>query len=181
MKKFILFSPVDLDYSDSPPETVLWQVKLKIVENVLDLPESFCELIQNQNSVALPLDNWIEKFESIGLSLLYDYPYAKEYAVIDEHNQPILTATLTALDINKFNNELLIKVKTGSKILQSMNLGIKGSMHPEKFHHKMLELVDLSEESFIKSEDVSSFLFELEELCERCLQYETNIEWKTIS
>ena len=181
MKKFILFTAKDLDYSDSPPDTVLWQIKLKIVENILDLPQDVCKLLQNTEHVAFPLKKWQEDLENIGLELIYDYPYAKEYAVLDDNENPLLTATLTALDINKFNNELLVKLRTGSEILKTMNLTTKGCMHPEKFHNKMVEFVDLSEESYVKSEEISSFLFDLEELCERCLQYETNIEWKTIS
>lgn len=181
MKKFILFTPQDIDYSDDPPDTVLWQVKLKIVENILNLPEDICSMLQSSDTAAFPLKKWQEEFDNIGLQLIYDYPYAKEYAVLDDNDKPLLTATLTALDINKFNNELLVKLRTGTKILKSMNLNIRGSMHPEKFHNKMVEFVDLSDDSFIKTEDISSFLFDLEELCERCLQYETNIEWKTIS
>ena len=181
MKRFILFTPQDVDYSDNPSDTVLWQVKLKVYKNLLDLPEIICLLLKSPEDIALPLAKWQEDFENIGLELIYDYPFAKEYAVLDEENNPLFTATLSALDINKYNNELLIKLRTGSDILKSMNLKEKGSMHPEKFHNKMVEFVDLSDESYIKTEDISNFLFDLEELCERCLQYETNIEWKTIS
>lgn len=181
MKRYILFTPHDFDYSDNPSDTVLWQVKLKVYENILDLPDVLSLMLNTPEDFALPLCKWQEDFENIGLELIYDYPFAKEYAVLDEEKNPLLTATLSALDINKYNNELLVKLRTGSNVLKSMNLKERGSMHPEKFHNKMVEYVDLSDDSFIKTEDISSFLFDLEELCERCLQYETNIEWKTIS
>ena len=61
-----------------------------------------------------------------------------------------------------------------------MNLRNKGTMHPEKFHLKMLEYVDLSDDRYLVEEEVSEVLYELENLCESCLQYESSIEWKPI-
>jgi hypothetical protein len=48
--------------------------------------------------LALPLCKWQEDFENIGLELIYDYPFAKEYAVLDDEKNPLLTATLSALE-----------------------------------------------------------------------------------
>ena len=100
---------------------------------------------------------------------------------VDDNDDALFTATISALDINKFNNEVLVKIKVAKEILSTMNLNENGSMHPEKFHNKMIEYVDLSEEEFVKKEDISQYLYDLETLCERCLQYESNIEWKSIS
>ena len=44
----------------------------------------------------------------------------------------------------------------------------------------MLEYVDLSDERYLVEEEVSEVLYELENLCESCLQYESSIEWKPI-
>ena len=50
-------------------------------------------------------------------------------------------------------------------------------MHPEKFYKKLITVIDLSE--VILDEDVIlSALLQLEEICESCVQYESNIEWR---
>ena len=127
----------------------------------------------------LPLAQWEKDFKELNLYLIYDYSYAKEYAYFVD-NQPVLTATLMALDLNRFNNQVVIKQKVAKKLLNQMKLRNKGAMHPEKFHTKMLEYVDLSDERYLVEEEVSEVLYELENLCECCLQYESSIEWKPI-
>lgn len=87
MKRYILFTPQDFDYSDNPSDTVLWQVKLKVYENILDLPDVSSSMLKTPENLALPLCKWQEDFENIGLELIYDYPFAKEYAVLDEEKK----------------------------------------------------------------------------------------------
>lgn len=181
MKKYILFSPRDIDLSDQPSDTVLWEVKYKVHQTIVGLPEEILDVLDESKSAPLPLKKWHEEFDALGLEILYDFPYMKEYAILDDDDKPLFTATLSALDINKFNNEVVIKINLASRLLNTMKLKQQGSMHPEKFHNKMVELIDLSDEEFILSEDVSRFLYDLESLCERCMQYESNIEWKSIS
>ena len=71
----------------------------------------------------------------------------KEYGILDDNDDALFTATISALDINKFNNEVLVKIKVAKEILSTMDLKENGCMHPEKFHNKMIEYVDLSEEA----------------------------------
>jgi hypothetical protein len=181
MKKYILFSPKDIDLNDEPKDSVLWEVKYKVHQTISGLPKEILDALDDSKSTPLPCKKWNEEFVELGLELLYDFPYMKEYGILDENDAALFTATLSALDINKFNNEVLVKIKIANEILSTMNLKETGCMHPEKFHNKMIEYVDLSEEEFILKEDISKYLFDLETLCERCLQYESNIEWKSIS
>jgi hypothetical protein len=69
-----------------------------------------------------------------------------------------------ALDINRFNNQVVIKQKFAKKLLNQMNLRSKGAMHPEKFHAKMLQYVDLTDDRDLVEEEVSEVLYELENL-----------------
>jgi hypothetical protein len=46
----------------------------------------------------------------------------KEYGILDENDAALFTATLSALDINKFNNEVLVKIKIANdKIIRYFN------------------------------------------------------------
>jgi hypothetical protein len=180
MKKYIVFYPKDVDHNDDPNDSVLWDVKYKVHQTISGLPEYIHDLLETMCSEPFPLNRWKKEFELLGLELIYDYPYMKEYAIMDD-KVVLFTATLLALDINKYNNEIIVKNKTGQQLLKSLNLNEKGSMHPEKFHNMMVQFVDLSDDEYIKNEDISDFLYNLETLCERCLQYESKIEWKTIS
>lgn len=181
MKKYILFSPKDIDQNDEPKDSVLWEVKYKVHQTIQGLPKEVLDVLDDSKSTPLPCKKWHEELIPLGLEMLYDFPYMKEYGILDDNDDALFTATISALDINKFNNEVLVKIKVAKEILSTMDLKENGCMHPEKFHKKMIEYVDLSEEEFIKKEDISKYLFDLETLCERCLQYESNIEWKSIS
>lgn len=178
MKKYILFYPSDTDDSDDPKDTILWEVKYKVQQSIISLPIDILSVLDEEQP-PLPLSRWEDEFQKLSMYLIYDYSYAKEYAYFVD-NQPVLTATLMALDINRFNNQVVIKQKIAKKLLNQMKLRNKGAMHPEKFHVKMLEYVDLSDERYLVEEEVSEVLYELENLCESCLQYESTIEWKPI-
>lgn len=179
MSKYIIFYPSDLDMKDEPKETVLWEVKYKLHDSILGLPDILTNLLKQEMTKTYPLSFWHNEFVNMNMQLIYDYIYAKEYAYFVD-NIPVFTATVTALDLNRFNNEVVLKQKIAKKILKDMKLKYNGSMHPEKFHKKMYTLVDLSEEEFISEETMADAVINLEYLCEKCLQYESPIEWKTI-
>ena len=179
MNNYIIFYPKDIDANDEPKNTVLWEVKYNVHESILGLPDYILSLLKQEQKEAYPLEKWHYEFTNLGMQIIYDYVYAKEYAYFVQ-NIPFFTATLSALDLNRFNNQIVIKQKIGKKLLKEMNLRNQGSMHPEKFHKRMIELTDISEDKFLVHEDICDALINLENLCERCVQYESQIEWKSI-
>jgi hypothetical protein len=179
MNHYIIFYPKDIDYNDEPKETVLWEVKYNADSSIIELPDYILNLLQSEQKEAYPINKWHDEFTNLGMQLIYDYVYAKEYAYF-MNNTPFFTATLSALDLNRFNNQIVVKIKVGRKLLKEMKLKNQGIMHPEKFHKKMIELTDISEKQFLIHEEICDTLINLENLCEKCVQYESLIEWKSI-
>jgi hypothetical protein len=179
MNNYIIFYPKDIDNNDEPKDTVLWEVKYNVHESMLGLPDHILSLLKEEHKQAYPLEKWHHELTNLGMQIIYDYVYAKEYAYFVQ-NIPFFTATLSALDLNRFNNQIVIKQKIGKKLLKEMNLRNQGSMHPERFHKRMIELTDISEDKFLIHEDICDALINLENLCERCVQYESQIQWKSI-
>lgn len=179
MNNYIIFYPKDIDSNDEPKDTVLWEVKYHLHSSMLGLPDYILSLLEEEQKVALPLTKWHYEFSQLNMQIIYDYVYAKEYAYFVD-NMPLFTATISALDINRFNNQIVVKQKMGKKLLKEMKLRNQGAMHPEKFHKKMIELTDISDEQFLMHEDICDALLNLESLCQKCVQYESMIEWKSI-
>lgn len=179
MTNYVLFQPHNFVYKEEPDETVLWQVNYHLRKNIIDLPQHIASLMSLKFPQSYPLKYWESEFSKLNLSLLFDYPYAKEYGYFVDNNI-VFTATITAQDLSGFCNEVLVDRKIAKKFLVEMKLKAKGSMHPEKFYNKLVTSLDLSLKS-VKNEDeyVESLCF-LEELCEKCLQYESFVEWKNI-
>ena len=172
--KYILFYPQETDDLDTPSNNVLWKAEYKVAA---DLPSELISMVEEKEPPPLPLHVWEEKLEDY--ELLFDYNYVKEYVYYLD-NVPILQVELTALDINRENNQIVVKEKLAKKILNQMNLSIKGSLHPEKFYKKLINYVDLSDETLLKEDDATNIMLNLENLCEQCLQYESKIEWKIV-
>jgi hypothetical protein len=59
-----------------------------------------------------------------------------------------------------------------------MKLPMFGKMHPEKFHKKLVQFIDLSQNDTALVENIFEALTELEDLCTECISYESFIEWK---
>jgi len=135
--KYILFYPQETDDLDTPSNNVLWKAEYKVAA---DLPSELISMVEEKEPPPLPLHVWEEKLEDY--ELLFDYNYVKEYVYYLD-NVPILQVELTALDINRENNQIVVKEKVAKKILNQMNLSIKGSLHPEKFYKKLIDYVDL--------------------------------------
>lgn len=174
--KYILFYPKDID-DEEPKDTVLWKCTFRIHKD-MKLPEEIQEMVDEKDHPPLPLSKWEGAFYN--LHLLYDFTYAKEYVYLVD-NVPVFTVSLLALDINRENNQIVVKEKLAEKILNQMSLKLKGSMHPEKFYKKLINEVDLSEDTLLREEDVTDIMLNLECLCEQCLHYESPIEWKPVS
>jgi hypothetical protein len=62
-----------------------------------------------------------------------------------------------------------------------MNLKTVGSIHPEKFQNRLTDCIDLSEDDLIQEDEIIDVLFDLENLCTYCLNYESFIEWKGVA
>jgi len=121
MKKYILFSPKDIDQNDEPKDSVLWEVKYKVHQTIQGLPKEVLDVLDDSKSTPLPCKKWHEEFIPLGLEMLYDFPYMKEYGILDDNDDALFTATISALDINKFNNEVLVKIKVAKEILSTMD------------------------------------------------------------
>jgi hypothetical protein len=178
MSKYIVFYPADVDISDKVKDTVLWKAKYKLQDESY-VPADFVNKINTTNDPPLPMSHWKHWMEDLGLNLLYDFSYLKEYAYFVK-DIPVFIVTLRALDLNTEHKEVIVRSNLAEKILQEMKLKTSGSMHPEKFENKLIDCVDLSEDEVIQEDEIIEILFELENLCTYCLNYESFIEWKAI-
>ena len=50
--------------------------------------------------------------------------------------------------------------------------------HPEKFHKRLVDYIDLSQTNESLVDAIFEILFELELLCTECIAYESFVEWK---
>ena len=80
MNHYIIFYPKDIDYNDEPKETVLWEVKYHTHSGMIGLPDYLLSLLQAEQKEAYPIGKWHSEFTNLGMQLIYDYVYAKEYA-----------------------------------------------------------------------------------------------------
>lgn len=179
MTDYVLFQPHNFVYKEEPDETVLWRVSYHLRKNIIDLPEHISSLMSLNFPQTYPIKYWEEEFKKLNLSLLFDYPYAKEYGYFVD-NFVVFTATLTAQDLSSFHNEVLIDKKIARRFLRQMRLSRTGFMHPEKFYNRLITKVDLSLKKEEDEEELVEALCFLEELCEKCMQYESFLEWKNI-
>lgn len=181
MLNYTVFYPENYKEKEEPDDTTLWKVKYSLSSDTIDFPVYIVELCDNVYSErAFPLSYLQTNLEEIGLTLKHDYPFAKEYIYEDKYNV-LFTATLIALDIGCYNNLIKMPSKFSKKILEDMNLPETGKYHPEKFHKKLVELLDLSEKKYqLDTEDYINKLIDLENLALRCLEFETMIEWNNI-
>lgn len=187
MVKTILFTPSEYKIKDEPDKHTLWQVHYRLHDNLkfLDkeinpIPASVLEMMEKDIDESLPLQKWEEEFGKLGLEINREYPFAKEY-VYRENAITFFSATIYAMDLNRYDNEIEMGYKVAELILKEMNYDFKGKAHPEKFYQKMISAIDLSDKHFTEKVEYSVALMLLEELCHRCLQYEKYIEWKIIS
>jgi hypothetical protein len=115
--KYILFYPKEID-DEEPKDTVLWKCIFRIHKDI-KLPEEMQKMVDEKDHPPLPLYKWEEAFDN--LDLLYDFTYAKEYVYLVD-NIPAFTVSLLALDINRENNQIVVKEKLAEKILNQMSL-----------------------------------------------------------
>ncbi len=187
MSKTILFCPSEYKIRDEPDKFTLWQVHYKLHDSIKfvnketnSIPSNVLDLIDVDISESLPLNKWEEEFGKLGLEIYLDFPFAKEF-VYRDNEEILFSATLYAMDLNRYDNEIEMGYKIAEKILSEMNYSSKGKAHPEKFYNKLVTTIDLSDKQFVEKVEYSVALMLLEELCHRCLQFEKDIEWKIIS
>lgn len=178
MSKYIIFFPSDVDASENIKDTVLWKAKYKLQDESY-VPADFVNKINTTNDPPLPMTHWKHWMEDLGLSLLFDFSYLKEYAYFVK-DIPVFVVTLRALDLNTERKEVVVRSNLAEKILGEMGFKSSGSMHPEKFQNKIIDCVDLSEDEIVQEEELINILFDLENLCTYCLNYESFIEWKVV-
>jgi hypothetical protein len=75
-------------------------------------------------------------------------------------------------------NQIIIPKNIARDILNEMKLPMFGKMHPEKFHKKLVQFIDLSQNDTALVENIFEALTELEDLCTECISYESFLEWK---
>jgi glutaredoxin 2 len=86
--------------------------------------------------------------------------------------------TIQAKDLNTNFNQIIIPKNIARDILNEMKLPMFGKMHPEKFHKKLVQFIDLSQNDTALVENIFEALTELEDLCTECISYESFLEWK---
>lgn len=181
IKKYILFKPENYIAKEEPDDTVLWKVKYNVKGEDTNLP---IEIMYFNNDMfifdAIPLNYLEENLNQLGMIKTYDFPFVKEYS-FSANSEYELIATLIAQDMGVHNNYIKIPKTTSEKILKDMKLPFEGNMHPEKFHKKLIENIDLSDSKYSKNKKYFDYMVDLENLSLRCLEYEKNIEWNITS
>ena len=175
--KHIHFFPHNTEEEIVSPE-ILWMMTYKKtgVKN-----DYLIEFLEKRIGIAYPLSFWLDKincYEEINYGV--DYPYKKYLVFYDHDNEEYLNITLTALDINSENHSCTHPVKNASALLSSINLPIEGLMHAEKFYYKLKAYCELISYDVKKIGGLKVMLSTLEALCEHCVKYECEIEWKVI-
>lgn len=180
MGKYVLFTPEHLCMNEEPDESCLWKVdyKIKTDEN-RSLNVYICNLDLGIMDT-YPLSYLEKNMDEMGMEKIYDFPFCKEYIFTDNLGLTFI-ATLTALDMNGSKNSLKLKKKFAELIIQDLDLPREGKMHPEKFLRRLSSKLDFSEKKYEAYDKNFDTLLELENLCSKCLQYETNLEWKIIN
>ena len=178
MSKHVVFQPLDLNNNDEVKETVLWSATFHVHPEIEPtLPKEMLALVKNKVTVSYPLSYWQTEFTKLGFVLDMDFPYCKEYAwdfVIPD----AVRITIKANDLNTNYNQIIVPKPIAKEILDDLNLTLFGKMHPEKFHKKLVEYIDLSQSNMALVDNVFEALTELEDLCAECISYESFIEWK---
>lgn len=181
MAKYIYFYPKNYIQKEKPNNEVLWKINFNIIsDDKLDLKIYVYDLVTDTLNDSFPLAYLEKSMNEMGMQKIYDFPYKKEYLFSDPKGMSF-TATLTALDLDGFVNEIKLKKKFAEILLTDMKLSLEGDLHPERFMRKMSTCIDLSDSKYKLYERNFDDLLELENLCDTCLQYETNIEWKIIN
>ena len=178
MSKHVVFQPLDLSSNDEIRDTVLWSATFHVHPEIEPtLPKEMLALVKNKMTVSYPLTYWQSEFAKLGFVLDMDFPYCKEYAW-DFVMPDAVRITIKANDLNTNFNQIIIPKSIAKEILSEMNLPMFGKMHPEKFHNKLVEYVDLSQKDIDLADKVFEALTELEDLCVECISYESFVEWK---
>ena len=183
MAKYIHFFPQDQIDQDEPGKEILWKIDFSLKpedEKDKDFKISVYDLSTGYLNDSFPLTYLERSMDEMGMEKIYDYPYKKEYYFIDEYGLKII-ATLTAMDINGMSSSVKITKKFAEILLTDMSLPLEGSKHPERFLRSLSSFVDFSDKKYDMYERNFDNLLELENLCDKCLRYETNIQWKIIN
>jgi len=163
------------------PDDVLWKINFNIKsEDKIDLKIYVYDLATDTLNDSFPLKYLEKSMHEMGMEKIYDFPFCKEYIFTDNLGLTFI-ATLTALDMNGSKNSLKLKKKFAELIIQDLDLPREGKMHPEKFLRRLSGKLDFSEKKYEAYDKNFDTLLELENLCSKCLQYETNLEWKIIN
>ena len=135
-------------------------------------------MTENQQSIVNRIE---EKFKAIDQNPdvhLEGLVYAKPMNYWDYIMPDAIRITIQAKDLNTTFNQIIIPKSIARDILSEMKLPMFGKMHPEKFHNKLVQYIDLSQDDTALVENIFEALTELEDLCTECISYESFIEWK---
>lgn len=178
MAKHVVFQATDLDDSDDVKDTVLWNATFKIHPTIEPtLPEEMLALVKNKSTIAYPLAYWKKELENLGFTCRFDYPYCKEFTwdfMMDE----AIILTIKAKDLNTEHRSIIVPKHLAKQIMDEISLPLFGKMHPEKFHKRLVDYIDLSQTNESLVDTIFEILFELELLCTECIAYESFVEWK---
>lgn len=157
---------------------ILWMMTYKktSVKN-----EYLVDFLEKRIGIAYPLSFWIDRincYEEINYGV--DYPYKKHLVFYDDFENEHLNVTLTALDVNAENHSCTHPYEVAKSLLLALKLPIEGNMHAEKFYHKLKLFCEKSSYDANKLKGLVVLLSTLEQLCEHCVKYESEIEWKVI-
>lgn len=180
MSEFVLFMPENFNEDEEPSDDILWQVKYKLHGDGFTANVYLYDIINQDITDTFTLEAVETNMYEMGLEKVFDFPFAKEYVFEDDFGI-LFSATATALDLHGFENKLKINKKFAKIIFDDLKLPLQGKMHPEKFLRLLGKSIDFSEEKYEQYDKNFDLLLELENICNRCLQYETNIEWKIIN
>ena len=181
MAKYTLFHPKNQIEQDEPKNDVLWRLNFNLkTEDKVDFKIYVYDLFEDSVNDCFPLPYLEKSMNELGMEKIYDFPFKKEYSFVDQNGLEII-ATLTALDLNGFDNGVKLTKKLADVLLKDMKLPTEGELHPERFMRKLSTYIDLSDKKYDTYERNFDSLLELENLCDKCLQYETNIQWQLIN
>ena len=179
MSKFVIFNPENYIDEEEPDNDILWKVDYKLHSEGFSANVYFFDAIQKEITDTFPLEVLEQNMMELGMEKVFDFPYAKEYVFEDEFGI-LFSAVIRALDLHSYENKVKINKKFADILFEDLDLPFNGSMHPEKFLRKIASSIDFSDKKYESYDKNFNILLELENLCDRCLQYESNIEWKLI-
>ena len=144
-------------------------------EDIFVYTKRTLKLLPNSEDICNCYDEPLDQNPNVHLEGLV---YAKTLNYWDYIMPDAVRITIQAKDLNTNFNQIIIPKNIAKDILNEMKLPMFGKMHPEKFHNKLVQYIDLSQDDTALVENIFEALTELEDLCTECISYESFLEWK---